>query len=457
MPPNSPAAVGSTPPPRSASATCAVASSCSTSGPSAASTACTSSTSCVRSRRQYADELVVIGVHSPKFVHEADPDALAAAVERYGVHHPVLDDPDLTTWQAYTARAWPTLVLIDPEGYVVAHYAGEGHAHAISALLATLVDGAPRPRAPCSRATRPTCRPSSSRPTSASRPRRCRSRDGRVLVADAGHDAVVLLAADGSVERRFDGFREPNGLCLVPAALGLDYDVVVADTVGHRLAGLSLVHRRGDHAGRRRPAVVRRRRHRPAQQPVGRRVVAGPGVDRDGRRAPALDLRPAHRRRSTSPPGPPTRGCSTGRSTRRGSPRPAGSPSTATGCGWPTPRPRRCATSRTAPVHTAVGTGLFDFGFRDGPAERGAPPAPARRRRAARRLGRGRRHLQRCRPPLRRRRADHHRQRPGRAERPVRRRLRPRRRRVRRPPAHPDPARRPRSPPTTSATPRSDR
>jgi thiol-disulfide isomerase/thioredoxin len=31
---------------------------------------------------RYAGELVVVGVHSPKFVHEADPDALAAAVER---------------------------------------------------------------------------------------------------------------------------------------------------------------------------------------------------------------------------------------------------------------------------------------------------------------------------------------------------------------------------------------
>ena len=61
-----------------------------------------------------------MGVHSPKFEHEADPDALAAAVERYAVHHPVLDDPDLVTWQAYTARAWPTLVVIDPEGYIVA-------------------------------------------------------------------------------------------------------------------------------------------------------------------------------------------------------------------------------------------------------------------------------------------------------------------------------------------------
>jgi thiol-disulfide isomerase/thioredoxin len=70
---------------------------------------------------RYEGELVVVGVHSPKFVHEADPVALAAAVERYEVRHPVLDDPELVTWQAYTARAWPTLVLVDPEGYVVAH------------------------------------------------------------------------------------------------------------------------------------------------------------------------------------------------------------------------------------------------------------------------------------------------------------------------------------------------
>src|SRR5690606_14316765 len=39
---------------------------------------------------RYRDVLVTIGVHSPKFVHEADPAALAAAVERYDVTHPVL-------------------------------------------------------------------------------------------------------------------------------------------------------------------------------------------------------------------------------------------------------------------------------------------------------------------------------------------------------------------------------
>ena len=190
---------------------------------------------------RWADELVVVGVHSPKFVHEADPDALVAAVERYGVTHPVLDDPDLTTWQAYTARAWPTLVLVDPEGYVVAQYAGEGHAHAIDALLAELV---PQHR------ERGTLQPGDSpyvpppvEPTDLRFPASAvRLPDGGLAVADAGHDEVVLLDADGAVVRRIGGFREPNGLCLLPdeVAAAVGYDLVVADTVGHRLAGVTL-------------------------------------------------------------------------------------------------------------------------------------------------------------------------------------------------------------------------
>src|SRR5262245_53873314 len=74
---------------------------------------------------KYADVLVTIGVHSPKFEHERDPVALAAAVQRYGVAHPVLDDPELITWGQYTARAWPTLAVVDPQGYLVASMAGD--------------------------------------------------------------------------------------------------------------------------------------------------------------------------------------------------------------------------------------------------------------------------------------------------------------------------------------------
>ena len=89
--------------------------------------------------QQYSDVLVTVGVHSPKFEHEADPVALAAAVERYEIRHPVLDDPELDTWKAYTARAWPTLVVIDPEGYIVAHLSGEGHADGLAVLIPELI------------------------------------------------------------------------------------------------------------------------------------------------------------------------------------------------------------------------------------------------------------------------------------------------------------------------------
>ena len=100
---------------------------------------------------KYSDVLDIIGVHSPKFEHERDPVALADAVQRYGVAHPVLDDPELITWDQYTAKAWPTLTVVDPEGYVVASMAGEGHAEGLARLVDELVatphrTGHPSPR-----------------------------------------------------------------------------------------------------------------------------------------------------------------------------------------------------------------------------------------------------------------------------------------------------------------------
>jgi thiol-disulfide isomerase/thioredoxin len=182
---------------------------------------------------KYAGELVVVGVHSPKFVHEADPEALRAAVDRYAVHHPVLDDPELITWRAYTARAWPTLVLVDPEGYVVAQYAGEGHAHAIDRLLTELVE---------EHRARGTLQPGDSpyvppevEPTVLRFPADAVPLEhGHVLVADAGHDRVVELDADGAEVRAWDGFKEPNGLCVVGST------AYVADTAGHQLKGIDL-------------------------------------------------------------------------------------------------------------------------------------------------------------------------------------------------------------------------
>ncbi len=89
--------------------------------------------------QKYQDVLTVVGVHSPKFEYEKLPESVAAAIDRHEIHHPVLNDPNMTTWQSYGVRAWPTLVLVDPRGEIIATYSGEGHAHAIEALIESLI------------------------------------------------------------------------------------------------------------------------------------------------------------------------------------------------------------------------------------------------------------------------------------------------------------------------------
>ncbi|MFG2038847.1 NHL domain-containing thioredoxin family protein [Dactylosporangium sp. NPDC048998] len=204
--------------------------------------------------QRYADVLVTIGVHSPKFEHEKDAGALAAAVERYGVDHPVLDDPELGMWQQYAAKAWPTLTVIDPEGYVVANMAGEGHAEGLARLVEELIRV---------HEARGTLRRGDS-PHAVQNPDLTLLRfpgkalalpDGHFLVADSTHQSLAELDADnetlvrriGTGRRgRKDGtepeFSEPGGLCLLPPHVAevAGYDVVVADTVNHLLRGLKL-------------------------------------------------------------------------------------------------------------------------------------------------------------------------------------------------------------------------
>ncbi|WP_404952436.1 redoxin domain-containing protein [Streptomyces sp. ARC12] len=198
---------------------------------------------------KHRDTVVIIGVHSPKFVHEAEHRAVVDAVERYEVHHPVLDDPELATWKQYAVRAWPTLVVIDPEGYVVAQHAGEGHAHAIEKLVEELE---------AEHAAKGTLRRGDG-PYVAPEPVATHLRfpgkalllpDGGFLVSDTTRHRLVELDADGETVRRHFGtgerglsdggpdearFSEPQGLAVLP-----DGRVAVADTVNHAMRALDL-------------------------------------------------------------------------------------------------------------------------------------------------------------------------------------------------------------------------
>lgn len=188
---------------------------------------------------KHRDTVVIVGVHSPKFVHEAEHSAVVDAVERYGVHHPVLDDPELATWKQYAVRAWPTLVVIDPEGYVVAQHAGEGHAHAIAKLVEEL-EAEHEAKGTLRRGDGPYVAPEPVAGDLRFPGKALVLPSGNLLVSDTTRHQLVELEPDGeSVVRRIGGgergfgpgsFSEPQGLALLP-----DGSVVVADTVNHAL------------------------------------------------------------------------------------------------------------------------------------------------------------------------------------------------------------------------------
>ena len=83
--------------------------------------------------------VVVIGVHSGKFDQEKDADHIRQAILRHNITHPVAVDSQYKIWNAYGVQSWPTLILIDPEGYAVAGWAGEGKRERIDQKIGQLL------------------------------------------------------------------------------------------------------------------------------------------------------------------------------------------------------------------------------------------------------------------------------------------------------------------------------
>ena len=88
---------------------------------------------------RFPRELVVIGVHSAKFDAEKDTFNIRQAVMRYDVRHPVVNDHDFVMWRAYATRAWPTVVIIDPDGYVIGAHSGEFDGDQLGDVLAEII------------------------------------------------------------------------------------------------------------------------------------------------------------------------------------------------------------------------------------------------------------------------------------------------------------------------------
>ncbi len=202
----------------------------------------------------------MIGVHSAKFPAEQLTANIREAVMRHGIQHPVVNDADFAIWNRYSVRAWPTVVLIDPQGKVAAQQAGEIDAGDVSAAIDDLL-------AEAGQAGLLNCEPLAVLRTESSlepaRPLRFPSKllyasGDRLFIADTGHHRIleVQLSEDGlrgEIVRTFgagepgfaDGpirqaqFHDPHGLALQSTPRG-DL-LLVADTENHAVRAIDLV------------------------------------------------------------------------------------------------------------------------------------------------------------------------------------------------------------------------
>ncbi len=183
---------------------------------------------------RFAGELVVIGVHAGKFSAERVTRNLEAACARLGVHHAVVNDRQFRIWKQYAVRAWPTVALIDAEGMLVGVQSGEFPIEPMADAIARVIErdrsrGVLRPGPDPSRASQRAETGALSFPT------RTLGEGDRIWVSDAGHGRVVELErkdAGGSaqtwrVAAEWKGFAEPQGLAR------LDGSTFVADRRGH--------------------------------------------------------------------------------------------------------------------------------------------------------------------------------------------------------------------------------
>lgn len=76
---------------------------------------------------RYRDSgLQVVGVHAPEYAFEHETSNVAAAIRDQGIHYPVAQDNNFTTWRAFNNRYWPAHYLVDHTGKVRQLHEGEG-------------------------------------------------------------------------------------------------------------------------------------------------------------------------------------------------------------------------------------------------------------------------------------------------------------------------------------------
>ncbi|MEH1932573.1 MAG: thioredoxin family protein [Nostoc sp.] len=93
-----------------------------------------------RWHRQYESQgLKVIGIHTPEFAFERDPNNIKKALRQHKITYPVPVDNEYKTWKAYDNQYWPHMFLADRQGLLQYDHIGEGEYEKIEQTIRQLL------------------------------------------------------------------------------------------------------------------------------------------------------------------------------------------------------------------------------------------------------------------------------------------------------------------------------
>ncbi|MFD2246943.1 thioredoxin-like domain-containing protein [Pontibacter ruber] len=201
-----------------------------------------------RLEKEFADILVVIGVHTAKFDAEKQNETIKQAIRKFGIEHPVVNDADYKIWNQFGVRAWPTIVLIDPNSKVIGQHAGEGVYDTVRPYIQKMKEEFKEVL------NREPIRFHVEQPveTLLYFPSKLISdSEGNIYLSDSGHNRILKLNQQGQVlevigsgERGFNNggyadstFNEPHGLALH------DNTLYIADAKNNAIRKVDLEHR----------------------------------------------------------------------------------------------------------------------------------------------------------------------------------------------------------------------
>ena len=144
---------------------------------------------------RFPDELVVIGVHAAKFPNEQATENIRQIIRRYEIAHPVANDAEFRIWRAYTVRAWPSRVIIDPAGYIVGAASGEGNYDGFEQAIAAVIKVFDE-RGELDRRPLPTALETDGIAETALRfPGKVLAANGRLFISDSNHHQIVVAGS----------------------------------------------------------------------------------------------------------------------------------------------------------------------------------------------------------------------------------------------------------------------